>query len=141
MLVIMLPRKDDRRWWRKLLVNIAVVVVLGTIALTLPQLIGDDRPVSGTQHTPPVLICERVVLPADTMTDYPYVWQIYLQQNKQVVTTWGEIYQAYQDNAAVLTFSPELRVTKDGFVYIGTASVAMFTGWVCYQGQWVTVSL
>lgn len=132
MLVIMSPKK--------ILVNVVVVLALVAVALTVPYLMGSGDAVDGVSNPPVVLVCERVDVNQAAVTDYPYTWQLYETKDGQVVTTWEQIYAAYQANAGALVVSDNLRIMPAGLVYVGDA-VADFIGWARYQGRSVVVRL
>lgn len=140
MLVIMLPKKDPRHWWKVLLINLTVVVAFGAIALTLPHLTNQNRPVDGVNNDTATLVC-RLVTTEHALTDYPYCWQIYTSQNGRVVISWDTIYQESCQNPATLVVSDGLKITAAGLVYTGEAAIKDFIGWARYRGQTVTVRL
>ena len=138
MLVLMLLKKYAARQWKVLLLNIAVVAVLGTIAITIPHLIDQEPAAADAQPSPVILAC-RLLTVDNTITDYPYYWQIYQHQDEQVVTTWEDIYQAYCQNQTVLTVSEGLKITAQGLIYTKPLTGDKIIGWACYQGNQVVV--
>lgn len=98
---------------RKLMINIAVVVICGLIAISVPVLANHFSHTTNA-NTPVSLVS---VPTNNHLLDAKAVWQLELRQGDRVIKTWDEIYQSIQAHHTTITYdSNNLQLTSYGLL-------------------------
>lgn len=94
---------------KKLVVNVAVVVVCAVIALSIPIIANQlQKPANATNNLQ--LVCIKT---ENNLIDARAIWQLELRSGNKVIKTWDKI---YQDNANLTYDKQNLQLTSYGLV-------------------------
>ena len=138
----MLPKKNSRQFWRNLIINAVVILICGTIAITLPILLNSSNSDAASEldtdldNPQATLQCINVDEEYRDTSDYPHIWQLRLVLNDDIIITWNEIYTTHTNQSSQLTVTGPLAITPSGIVYKGNpADYATFLGLATYRGR------
>lgn len=106
---------------RKLLINLCVVLVCGTVAISLPIMINQmQKPAQATGRStvPNWELTSKLVKCSNLPNDICVVWQIECKHGNETVESWQSIYQAIQQDSSLINYdTTHLQLTKYGFAY------------------------
>ena len=105
---------------RKLLINLCVVLVCGTIAISLPVIVNHmQKPVQATgQSGSSNWELTSKLVNNNPSNDICVVWQIECKHGNKVIESWRSIYQAIQQDSSLIDYdTTHLQLTKYGFAY------------------------
>ena len=106
---------------RKLLINLCVVLVCGTIAISLPVIVNHmQRPAQASEQSNKYdwELTSELIKYDNQANDICVVWQITCKQGKKTVESWQSIYQAIQQDSSLIDYdTTHLQLTKYGFAY------------------------
>ena len=120
---------------KKLLINLAIILICGAIALSLPVLVGHiQKPTNASTNTPeensantttPTLEIDWqlnsifVGEQYQDKVDCSIIWQIEQKHGNKVITTWDEIYANITATNSLTYDNEHLTLTRYGLVYRG----------------------
>ena len=120
----------------KLFINIAIVLVCGTVAISLPIIVNHlQKPANADIYATDwelvsVFVGDRYQDKVDTTA----IWQIEQRHGNRVIHTWDEIYAAICADESLISYHhDELKLTRYGFCQIKTT--AHFQAVVTYLNQ------
>ena len=121
---------------RKLLINLLIVLVCGTVAVSLPIIVNNMQK-SSNATTPTQdwqLVSIYVGNQYKNLKDNYNIWQIELRHGDKVIP-WSEIFATIQNDPTKIDYdTTKLRLLEngDGFVYLTKTTAAAV---VTYQGK------
>ena len=132
------------------MINLAVILLCGVVALTIPVLIGSSYATSANPNGTPdwTLVCTYVGDDYQKMIDYPVIWQIEQRRGNTILATWDKFYH----NLAIYPIvydTAYLEITPYGLCYRGLESwedlrklhTRGYSSLVTYRGQTCTLIL
>lgn len=139
---------------RKLVINLLIVFICGTVAISLPVIVQYQQKPSQASTTQPttaawVLVCAFVGDTQQEQTDYYLAWQISQKRGNTVIATWEDIYTAISVGNPLTYDTVHLELTPQGLIYrnVNTPEdyqklyTTGYTSFVTYQGQTCVLTL
>ncbi|MCM1404148.1 MAG: hypothetical protein NC133_01395 [Prevotella sp.] len=131
---------------RKLFLNLAILLLCGSVALSIPVLVNHwKQPANASDQNDCglTLVSEFSGTGSAHATDACVAWRLCLQRGASVVTTWDEIYADYLHGGTLSYDQKHLKITAYGLCYrdIHTAEdyqklfASQYCSYVIYQGQ------
>lgn len=131
-------------FWRKLGLNLLIILVCATIAISIPVIVHAQQKSSQAATDPHaerlVLVGEFIGDLAQNITDNPFLWRLHLKRDGTVVKTWDEIYTDIINGAAITYDRDHLELTPYGLCYRG-AYQSGYKITVTYRGLHCTIKL
>lgn len=123
---------------RKLVVNLAVIIMCGIVALSIP-VIANHLPKTANADSRQVTLVSS--LTTNDFYENALIWQIELRRGEKIIQTWDEIYQALNQHKATLNYDTQtLKLTAHGLVYTKTTK-DNYSSVVTYQDYSCRLSL
>lgn len=124
---------------RKLVLNLVIFVLCGAIAVSVPFMIKfwQKRTVTANEGTNTTTsnctLASKFVGDQLHLSDYYFVWQVYLIRDFQVVVTWEEIYADISPHNPLVYDTENFILTPYGLCYRGLSNDHVSR--VTYQGH------
>ncbi len=122
---------------RKLFINLAVILVCGTVAISLPVIASHlQTSADATAHKDYQLTCKFVGSDHHDYCDNYLIWQLELKCGNQIISPWQEIHQSIINNPTLATYDANyLELKTNGFHQIKTTTetpmVVIYDGYRC----------
>lgn len=129
---------------RKLTINLIVVLVCGTIAISLPIIANHlQKPTHADNYrTSEELISIFVGNQFQDKLDTYAVWQLELRRGEKVLENWQQIYTTITTDSSLIVYNQDqLKLTNYGLICRNKQTTAQFQTVVTYQGHSCTLFL
>ncbi|MCQ2382575.1 MAG: hypothetical protein MJ060_01910 [Clostridia bacterium] len=130
---------------RKLTINLIVVLVCGTIAVSLPIIVNHlQKPTHADNgyQIEETLISLFVGDQFQDKLDTYAIWQLELRRGEKVLENWQQIYTTITTDSSLIVYNQDqLKLTNYGLICRDKQTTAQFQAVVTYQGHSCTLVL